>query len=348
MIPHSRPTLDAEDAEAVVRVIESGQLARGPRLAAFEQAVARRLGRRAAVATSSGTAALTLALRALKVGPGDEVVLPAFACAALGHAVQAVGASAVLADVGDDLGLLPESAFRRLSGRTRAVIVVHPFGHPLDLRPFLEWEIPVIEDCAQALGASRQGRPVGSLGTVAVCSFYATKMVAAGEGGMLLADSPSLLAQARALGAGNAAPDSFNYRLSDLAAALGLVQLRRLEAFVARRRAIAERYDAAFAGTSVRTPPREADAEPCFSRYVVRVPEAARLIQGLRRRGIEAKRPVGDPLLLGDSDAAAYPGAARAFAECVSLPLYPSLTDGETESVIAAVAEALVEAGWQR
>jgi dTDP-4-amino-4,6-dideoxygalactose transaminase len=343
VIPHSRPTLGSEDVRAVCEALESGHLSEGPRVAAFEKAVASRLGRAAGVAASSGTAALALGLRALGVGPGDEVVLPAYACSALGHAVRFAGASPVLADVGDDLALDPEAAAHLVGERTRALVVVHPFGHPVRLGPFLEWGVPIVEDCAQALGATLDGRPAGSLGAVAVCSFYATKMIAAGEGGMLVSDGEAVLTRARAMRGGSGAlTGAFNHKLSDLAAALGLAQLGRLDAFVARRREIAERYDAAFAGTGIRIPEREAGSEPCFSRYVVRVPEASCFIVTLLERGVEAKRPIADPLVAG-AGADDLPEAARAFAECVSLPIYPSLADGEIAHVVGAVQESLEE-----
>lgn len=346
MIPHSRPTLGPEDAEAVVAVLESGQIAQGPRVASFEEAVAGRLQRRGGVASSSGTAALAVALTALGAGPGDEVIVPAYACSALGDAVRFAGASVVLADVGDDLSLDPGDVARRLSPRTRAVVVVHPFGHPVDVGPFVRWGIPVVEDCAQALGASRDGSPAGARGTVAVCSFYATKVVAAGEGGMALADDEAMLRVAKATRGGGTGR-GFNLRMSDLAAALGLAQLARLETFIARRRQIAERYDLAFDGRLSRASEREPGVEPCCSRYVARVPEAVTFIEGLGRHGVQARPAVADPMVL-ESDSAEYPEAARALAECVSLPIYPSLQDEEVALVIRAVEETLAEAGWGR
>lgn len=344
MIAHSRPTLGPEDAEAVAEVVRSGHLSQGPRVASFEKTVAERLGRRGGVAVSSGTAALALALAALGVGPGDEVVVPAFACSALGHAVRYVGASVVLADVDDDCALAP-GAIGRFGRRTRAVVAVHPFGHPVDLGWVLTSGVPVVEDCAQALGASRDGRPAGRDGTVAVCSFYATKIVAAGEGGMLLADDPAMLATGSALRAGGSVPLAFNHKLSDLAAGLALAQVARLEDFIRRRRQIAARFDAAFAGAGVRTLLTQAGTEPSYSRYVVRVPDAGLLIAGMARRGVEAKPAVGDPLVCG-ADPDAFPGAMRAVAECVSLPLYPTLTEAEIVGVIAAVREVAVEQRW--
>lgn len=344
MIPHSRPSLAPEDARALLEVIESGQLSQGPRVAAFEDAVARMLGRKGGVAVSSGTAALALALAALGAGPGDEVVLPAYACSALGDAVRFVGAKTVLADVNPDSALDPEDVARRVSAKTRAVVVVHPFGRPADLEPFLELGLPVVEDCAQALGASWRGRPVGAQGAATVCSFYATKLVAAGEGGMVVADDADLLGTVRELRLGGR-PAAFNFKLSDLAAALGLSQLGWLEAFVERRRQIARRYDAAFSGTALRSPAVHPDADPVFARYVVRVPDAGGFINRLRRRGVEAKRPVGDPLFFGE-ECWRYPEAARAFTQGVSLPLYPSLSDADTERVVSVVCEVLFEEGY--
>jgi dTDP-4-amino-4,6-dideoxygalactose transaminase len=228
----------------------------------------------------------------------------------------------------------------------RAIVLVHPFGHPVDVGPFLMWGIPVIEDCAQALGASRDGVPAGSRGTVAVCSFYATKVVAAGEGGMAVADDEALLSEARRTRVGGTGR-GFNFKMTDLAAALGLAQLARLEGFITRRRRIAARYDLAFDGRLPRPQGGEGGVEPCCSRYVVRVSDAASFIEGLGRHGIQARRAVADPLVVG-SDPAEYPEAARAFAECVSLPIYPSLEDEEVAHVIRAVDQALAEGGWGR
>jgi perosamine synthetase len=279
------------------------------------------------------------------VGPGDEVVLPAYACSALGNALRYVGARAVLADVGEDLAMAPRSAIRRLSRNTRAVVLVHPFGHPVDVQPFLEWEIPLVEDCAQALGARHEDGPAGSAGTVAVCSFYATKEVATGEGGMVVADHEPVLAAARAIRSGTGDhPMAFNFKLTDLAGALGLAQLARLDEFVDRRRGIARRYDEALSGTALRIPLRDPGVEPSFSRYVVRAPNAGALIEGLSHRGVEAKRAIADPLVLR-ADQADYPEAARAFAECVSLPIFPSLGDDEVGLVVRGLMSTLEERG---
>ena len=184
MIPHSRPTLSNEDAQRVARVITSGAIAQGREVAAFEQRLAARLGVESVAVVSSGSAALELALGALGVGAGHEVLIPSYVCDALYHAVRRVGATPVLVDADPaTLSLSAKDALARRTSRTRAVIVPHAFGLATDLEPFQALEVPVIEDCAQALGAELDdGRPAGSRGALAVCSFYATKMIAAGAG----------------------------------------------------------------------------------------------------------------------------------------------------------------------
>src|SRR5437764_1320783 len=198
MIPHSRPSITDDDAERVARVVRSGQLAQGPEVAALERELAARLGVQDAAAVASGSAALELALGALGVGAGDEVLIASYVCDALYHAVRRVGATPVLVDAdAATLSLSAKDALARRTSRTRAVIVPHAFGLAADLEPFQALEVPVIEDCAQALGAELDdGRLAGSRGALAVCSFYATKMIAAGEGGAV-AGPAALIARVR-------------------------------------------------------------------------------------------------------------------------------------------------------
>ncbi len=344
LIPHSRPTVGPDDVRAVVAVLRSGHLAQGEQVRRFEEALAAALGRQGGVATSSGTSALHLALAVLGVGAGDEVLVPSYTCVALLHAIQYVGATPRVADIAlDDYNLCPRAARRLLGPRTRAVVVPHMFGMPADLDAITAWGVPVIEDCAQALGATDRGRPVGSRGTLAVCSFYATKVLTTGEGGMLLADSEMLLRRARDLrdydGRARLAV-RFNYKMTDLAAALGLSQLRRLEAFLDRRRALAERYTAALRSLPVRLPETRRDRTRIFYRYVIGVPDARDLARRLGPQGIECKPPVARPLhrLLGDGRC---PGAEVAARTALSLPLYPSLATADAERVARAVATGL-------
>jgi dTDP-4-amino-4,6-dideoxygalactose transaminase len=307
----------------------------------FEAAVARTLGTSGAVAVSSGTAALYLSLRALKVGPRDEVLLPSYVCAALWHAVHAAGATARVVDVDPEtFNLDPDDARRCLHRRTKALIVPHLFGLPADLKELLALGPPVIEDCAQTLGVSYRGRPVGSFGAMAICSFYATKLIAAGEGGMVAGASSTLLGRIRD---GRTCDEqlrlvpSFNFKMSGLHAALGLNQLRRLPAILARRRRIALRYDHALAGLPWRRPVIPADRGHAYYRYVVQIPGGAdRITAKLMSAGITARRPVFNPIhrylkLSG------FPATNRLWREVLSLPIHPGLTDQELQRVLSAV-----------
>lgn len=345
-IPHSRPTLGDEDRAAVAAVVASGQIAQGPRVAEFERAMAARLEAGGGVAVSSGTAALHLALVALGVGPGDEVLVPSYACAALLQAVRAAGALPRPVDVDPaTFNLDPDAAKRACSARTRALIAVHAFGLPADLGALRALGVPVVEDAAQALGARYGGRPVGGLGEAAILSFYATKLMTTGEGGMLLSADARLLAAARDLREYDQKADDrprFNYKLTDLAAALGLAQLARLDGFLARRQAIAARYREALDGCPLEPPLTPPGRVHVYHRYVVkgRAP-AARYLEHLEARGVQARRPVFQPLhrYLGLAPEG-FPGSEEAWARAVSLPIYPSLDPGEVERVVAAAAEA--------
>ncbi len=344
MIPHSRPTIGPEDVEAVAEVVRSGHLAQGEKVREFEERVAGFLGRRDGVATNCGTSALHLALLALGVGSGDEVLVPSYTCVALLHAVRYVGATPRVVDLEAGSYNLPAHAARRhLTARTRVVIVPHMFGEAADLEPLLETGIPVIEDLAQALGGSSRGRPVGSRGTIAVCSFYATKMMATGEGGMLLSDSELLLRRARDLrdyDGRTAHTTRFNYKMTDLQAALGLTQLAKLASFVARRQALAVRYTAALRHLPVGLPGPTPGSAHAFYRYVIGVEHAPRVARWLCERGVECKAPVSCPLHRC-LDLDGFPWTERAMNTALSIPLYPSLTEQDVATVLSVVADGV-------
>lgn len=351
MIPHSRPTIGPEDIEAVSDVLRSGHLAQGAKVEEFETAVAGFLGRRGGVATSSGTAALHLALLALDIGPGDEVLLPSYTCVALLHAVRYVGATPRLVDLAaGEYGMCPTEARRRSTPLTRAVIVPHMFGMPADLAALADLGLPLIEDCAQTLGATYGGRPVGTTGTITICSFYATKVITTGEGGMLLSDSEVVLRRARDLrdydGRG-AIPTRFNYKMTDFQAALGLTQLRRLPGFIERRRALAARYTAALSKFPVVLPAEVPGRTHMFYRYVVRAHDAPQLADALHDRGVECKPPVPRPLhrFVGEDG---FSRAEQAAATSLSIPLYPSLTEENVDDILSVVTDALTRKEGER
>jgi len=352
MIAHSKPTIGPEDLSAVAESLASGQLAQGAGVRRFEERIAAACGRRDAVATNSGTSALHLALLGLGIGPGDEVLVPSYTCVALLHAVRLVGATPRLADVDPQTyNLTAAEARRALTPATRAIIVPHMFGLPADVPALAALGIPIIEDCAQAIGATHRGRPVGGLGTVGIYSFYATKVLTTGEGGMLVADDPRLLDLARDArdydGRPTFAP-RFNYKMTEFQAALGLSQLERLPRFLARRRALAACYGERLAAAGVARPAVPPECGHIFYRYVVRVDDAARLAGGLERRGIEAKRPVFSPLhrYVGEDG---FPHTDEAMRTALSLPIYPSLADADVETVVDALAyERAAARRWRR
>lgn len=324
MIPHSRPTLGQEEAEAAARVVASGHVAQGSEVEAFEQECAALVGRRHGVAVNSGAAALHLALLVCGVSDGQTVAMPSYACAALPQAAAWCRASIRLCDSGQD-GNLDTATVPEVD----AVVVPHLFGAAADIDP--GWPC-AIEDIAQSIGGL-----TGRTGRVAVASFYATKLLTTGMGGMLLTDDAALVEHARDLrdyDNRNVWRTRHAYALNDIAAAIGRVQLRRLPGFVARRRELAARYTDALSGLPLSLPSGD---DHVYFRYVVRLEARDALEAHLNARGIEAKRPVYRPAHhdLGG----AFPGADALHAEALSLPLYPTLTDAEADAVLAAVRD---------
>ncbi|MBN2438715.1 MAG: DegT/DnrJ/EryC1/StrS family aminotransferase [Deltaproteobacteria bacterium] len=344
MIPHSRPTIDQGEIDAVDAVLRSGRLAQGERVLEFEKILASLTGAGGAVAVSSGTAGLHLSLLALGVGEGDEVVIPGFVCPALLNAILYVRALPVLADIDrETFNIDVRDLKRRRTEKTKAVIVPHMFGLPADIGEIVALGVPVIEDCAQALGSRYEGLPIGSFGVLSVFSFYATKVICTGEGGMVAANDRHLLEKIRDLRDYDEKDDHrlrYNYKLTDLQAALGLAQIRRLPVLIERRRAIARQYDAFLRERRLPAPACPPDREHIYYRYVIRTKQVAGLLAAGEEAGIAYRRPVFKPLqhYLGMTG---YPRTEKAFIETVSLPIYPSLSDAEVEAILHSLRSVL-------
>jgi perosamine synthetase len=342
VIPHSRPTVGPDDIRAVTEVMLSGQLAQGEKVRQFEEDLAAYLGRRGGVATNSGTSALHLALLALGLGAGDEVLLPSYTCVALLHAVRCVGATPRLVDIEPEgYNLCAEEARRCLTPQVKAVIIPHMFGMAADLTALASLGIPLIEDCAQALGGTYRGRRIGSVGTITICSFYATKMITTGEGGMLLSDTDVVLRRARDLrdyDGRTTLETRFNYKMTDMQAALGLSQLHQLPAFLERRRALASRYSTALQMLPIKLPAAKPDRAHAFYRYVVGVGDSARMARRLSRRGVQCKAPVFRPLH-GYLEQKGFRYTETAMRTALSIPLYPSLAEEDVQTLLGAIAE---------
>ncbi len=339
IIPHSRPLIDQDDMKAVAEVLASGKLAQGEKVKEFEDAVARFVGKKYGVAVSSGTSALHLALLGLGVGVRDEVVMPSYVCSSPYMAIRHAEATAKIADIEHaGFNLSAASVKKQLSPKTRALIVPHMFGTPANLDELLDLGVPVIEDCAQALGAEYKGRQVGSLSVLSVFSFYATKMITTGEGGMVLTDDVKLykrIADMRDYDRKPLTPVKYNCKMTDIQAALGLSQLRKLPRFIQRRRHIASVYDDRFSELGASVPVAGSNEGAVCYRYVLRVQRLEQTRDRARSKGITCERPVFRPL---NKELPMFdcPNSDRAFDQALSIPLYPSLSKNEIEYLLKA------------
>lgn len=376
-IPVTRPWLGPEEEQAVLDVLRSGWLSQGPCVVQFEEALAGYVGARVAVATTSCTTALHLALLLAGVGPGDEVICPSYTFVATANAIRFVGAIAVFADIDPQTYTLAPDAVRgALTRRTRAILAVHQFGLPADLDGLRavaeEAGVPLIEDAAPALGAEYRGCRIGGESYLACFSFHPRKVITTGEGGLLVTNDQALARRACQLRShGASIPDlarhragaplfeqytevGFNYRMTDLQAAVGLVQMGRLEKALELRRALAQGYDQAFGPLARLIPPHvPPQVRHTFQSYPLRIEgigEAKRnaLLQALADQGVSARR--GIPPIHREP---AYAGTARhplpvteaVAASTLLLPLYPTMTVAEQAHVIDAVVEALRACG---
>jgi len=367
-IPLSAPDIAEADIEAVVNVLRTPRLSLGPKMEKFEEAVANYTGVPYAVALSSGTAGLHLGLAALGIGEGDEVILPSFTFIAVAHAVLYRRATPVFADIDPGtLNLTPESVASAITPRTRAIIVVHTFGCPVDLDPIVHiaarHRVKVIEDACEALGAEYRGRKAGGIGDFGVFGFYPNKPITTGEGGMVVTRDSQLADTIRALrNQGRRTADGwldhtllgYNYRLSEINCALGLSQMNRLDSILARRENRAACYREHLRTVPELTLPifEIAEGRVCWFVFVVRL--AAGFTQA-DRDGITsymASRGIGcgsyfapvhrQPLYAG------YAGGGRDLTvteqvapRTLALPFFNRLTDGEIAEVCATLREAI-------
>ena len=369
MIPVMKPWLGAEEAEAAADAVASGWVAQGPRVAAFEQAFAAQVGAAEAVAVSSCTTGLHLALVVLDLGPGDEVIVPSLSFIATANSVRYVGAMPVFADV--DLAtqnLTPDTIRAVATPATKAVIVVHQAGIPADMAAIHACCDPlgvaVIEDAACAIGSTYQGHPLGADSDLVVFSFHPRKVITTGEGGMITTGNPVWAARMRRLrehGMSMSAAErheaktavieqyletGFNYRMTDIQAAVGLVQLRKLDEIVARRRAIGARYHESLGDIPgvvfAADPPR---CTTNFQSFWMLLPAGAgrdSMLASLLERGISARRGI-----MASHLEPAYAGhphgdlsvTERLTRESLILPIFHVMTDEEQDRVIDAVRD---------
>ena len=346
------PDIGEEELAAVQEVLESGQLTMGPKVVELEELLTAACGVEHAVAVSSGTAALHLAVLALGLEGGDEVLVPAYTFPATANVVALAGARPVLVDVDPQtLNLDPAKVYDAVTPRTRAVLAVHLFGRPLDweeLQNALPPDVRLLEDAAGALGARWRGMPCGGLGEMGCLSFHPRKIVTTGEGGAVTTSSDDLSDAIRRMrhhgieprGDFEIAEPGLNYRLSDILCAVGIPQLRRLKELLAARRSVAERYEERLRELEgVDLPSADKGDTHGWQAYVVRLDRAQEAIPALREQGIEAQ--IGTYALhrlAAFRDQGEFLGASAAFDRAMALPFHTQLTDGELDRVVEAVA----------
>jgi len=378
-LPYCLPSIGDDEVREVVDSLRSGWVTTGPKVKRFEADFANYVGARHAIAVSSCTAALHLALASLDIGPGDEVIVPTLTFCATANVVVHVGARPVVVDVREDFQIDPQAVERAITPRTRAILPVHYGGQACDLDEILaigeRHGIPVIEDAAHAVGAAYRGRKIGTHSLMVAFSFYATKNMTTGEGGMLVTNDDGLAERIRLLSLHGMNRDAwkryseagswfyvvcepgFKDDMTDIQASIGIHQLRRLDGFIERRQAIARRYRAAFADLhELRLPVESADRSHIYHLYAVQIlPGNTSLdrdsfIAALKSQKIGTSVhfvPLHRHPYYRDSHGcqnASFPIAERLYRGLVSLPLYPGMSDRDVEDVIDAVRETVLAA----
>ncbi len=358
----ARPIIGAEERSEVDRVLASGMLAQGAEVASFEAEFSEHVCGRPCVAVNSGTSALLLALMAMGIGRGDEVIIPGFTFAGTANAVVLAGATPVFADIDPTHFCIdPRAVEAAISPRTAAVIPVHLYGHPADMEQLMaiaeRHGLAVLEDAAQAHLAAWRSRPVGTFGATAAFSFYPTKNMTTGEGGLVVcADSETarrvkMLRNQGMAGRYEHEVIGYNARMTDIGAAIGRVQLRRLPGWTSTRRANASRLSTEFAAARIDPVvvlPQVADgADPVWHQYTVRVQGRDEVAAELAEAGVGSA--VHYPHALNQlalyrsvcQRVPVLPVAERASREVLSLPVHPSLSDADLSAVVSAVCRAV-------
>ena len=340
---------------AALRVLRSGVYILGPEVAAFEAELAAYCGARHAIACSSGTDALLLALLAIGIRPGDEVIVPSFTIQVDAEVVSLLGALPRFAEIDPAIFAIdPARVSEQVTARTRAIVVTHLYGMPADMDAIRavadRHRLAVIEDACQAIGSRYRGRSAGTLGDVGCFSFFPTKNLGAcGDGGALITDDPERAALLKRLRNHGARAKyvheavGLNGRLDELQAAILRVKLRHLEAWVACRGELAARYDAGLERIGVRPPARMGDRASNHHQYTIRSARRDALRAALAAEGIESAvhyplAPFQQPAYAGQYDEGAWPLAAQAAAEVLSLPLCPEMDPADVARVVAAIA----------
>lgn len=365
-IPLVRPTIDEDDIKSVISAIYEREFSHGKLTHVFENEFANHLGLLGGVATNSGTTALHLALRALNVKEGDEVILPSYTCISLLHSLHYVNAIPIFADINFNVGqmeynLNAEDVANKITDKTKAIIVPHLFGSPAEIDKINDLGIPVIEDITQSIGSVYKNRPVGSFGIISICSLHESKVLSCGEGGMILTNSKELLDRIKYLadygydqpflrlekGKSYSYEERYNYKMSGTNAALGTSQLKKIDEFVNQRKTLAKIYSDEFNHIDNIGLPDPSYEPNIFFRYMVNLSEKKPIdiLKSLLKQGIEGGRGVYPPLHYfnkqSNINSDQYPTTEYALNHLISIPLYPSLTESEVMYIIGHVKNCL-------
>jgi len=341
VIPHNRLTYDQREEEEVLSTIRSGYWAGGPKVKALEEALKKKLDRTYAFGVGSGVGGLRIALLSVGVSENDEVILPGYCCVALTNAILNIGAIPVPVDVSaSDWNIYFESVQQKITSKTKAIIAVNTFGAPADIAALKKFNLPVIEDCAHGFGENG----MGAQGDVSVLSLYASKFIGCGEGGVVLTNNKNYAEQIEDYrDYADKLPDKnkLNDKMNDLEASIALVQLSKVDLFIDKRRAVAQKYNEALRGESKLILPAYS-SNRIWYRYVLSFKnvEAKKLIDLFKAEGVKTDAPVEDwrtdvyrqePMINTD----------RAYNSLLSVPIYPSLSKEEQDIVIQSIKNVL-------
>jgi perosamine synthetase len=340
-----------ERTDEAARKVISGT---GPQVRELERQLATRIDRAHVVATANGTLAIELALRALGIGHGDEVVVPALTFAAPASSVLAVGATPVLADVAPDHWTLQaDDVARRITRQTRAILAVDILGHPCDYDALSQFGIPIIEDAAEAHGAKYKGRPAGAFGVISTFSFHANKAITTGEGGCTATDSAELADRMRVIANHGMRPErpyvhevvGRNHRMTSLAAAVGLGQVARWDELIAARNRIAAEYDRLLAGTACTTRPVAEWAQYSCWLHTITVPNREEILAHVRDCGVDARAiwPALSTQPLFGTGRGPFPVAEAVAQQAMWLPTFSGMPPADVSFVAATVRQAIMQ-----
>lgn len=345
LIEHNKPTIGKEEADAILKVIYSGWIAQGNEVEKFENEFSDFLGFGPghAIAVSSGTAAIYILLLALGIKSGDEVITSTYVCSAVLNAIFLAKAKPVLVDIDCNFNISFEQTKKKINSKTKAIIVPHIFGMPADVDKFIKLKIPIIEDCAQAIGSKLNGKYVGTFGKAAIFSFYASKMITTGYGGMVFSKDKVLIKKIddyRQFDCRKEYKPRFNFHMSDILAAMGRAQLKKLPSLLKERRMIANKYYQVLPVGKVWPAKNCEDRQPNYYRFLLCTDQPSKIRSYLEKKGIKTIVPIETFELLHrylKQKPADFPISEKIAKATLSLPVYPSLTTAEIKKIITNI-----------